>query len=155
MCIRDRVSETLRELMVNNVASVSEVASKTLIDGYTVGGKSGTAQYWDSEKNRWAEDTYNYTFCGFVGDGIPDLVIVVTVNKPALTVQKRRLMVPKIESYEVFRRVAQTSISVLDLPPDSAPEPADELPGHTSPADSPVRSPDVSPSASPVPIGGR
>ncbi|HWH37987.1 MAG TPA: penicillin-binding protein 2 [Candidatus Limnocylindrales bacterium] len=149
------VSETLRELMVNNVASVSEVASKTLIDGYTVGGKSGTAQYWDSEKNRWAEDTYNYTFCGFVGDGIPDLVIVVTVNKPALTVQKRRLMVPKIESYEVFRRVAQTSISVLDLPPDSAPEPADELPGHTSPADSPVRSPDVSPSASPVPIGGR
>jgi cell division protein FtsI/penicillin-binding protein 2 len=119
------VSRTVREMLVNNVTSVEEVAAKTLINGYTVGGKTGTAQIWNNELGAWDETDFNYTFCGFIGDGEPDLVIVVTINRPALTVEKRRLMVPKIESYELFRRVAQTSISVLDLPPDEAAEPAE------------------------------
>ena len=121
------VSAAIRSLLVNNVTSVEEVARKTLIEGYTVGGKTGTAQIWDSAAGAWADDEYNYTFCGFVGDGVPDLVVVVTINKPALTGQRRGLLVPKIESYEVFRRVAQTAISVLELAPDQLAAPDDQL----------------------------
>jgi cell division protein FtsI/penicillin-binding protein 2 len=147
------VSRTIRSLLINNVKSVDEVARKTLIDGYTVGGKTGTAQIWDSDAGAWANDAYNYTYCGFVGDGIPDLVIVVTVNKPALTVERRRLMVPKIESYELFRRVAQSAISVLDLPPDTVSEP-DASPGQTaSPAPSATVAPPSSErTAPPLPV---
>jgi cell division protein FtsI/penicillin-binding protein 2 len=162
------ISATLRWLLKNNVTSVGEVAKKTLIDGYTLGGKTGTAQIWDSESGAWFDDEYNYTFCGYVGDGIPDLVIVVTVNRPALTVEKRRLKVPMIESYEVFRRVAQTAISVLDLPPDEAPvpdgidgQPTDEQPAASAePADGepsvrPSAEPAASPAPSATPLAGR
>ncbi|HVM29601.1 MAG TPA: penicillin-binding protein 2 [Candidatus Limnocylindrales bacterium] len=146
------VSAAIRSLLVNNVTSVEEVARKTLIEGYTVGGKTGTAQIWDSAAGAWADDEYNYTFCGFVGDGVPDLVVVVTINKPALTGQRRGLLVPKIESYEVFRRVAQTAISVLELAPDQLAAPDDQL--FPDPATQPPseQSPEATggPSASPM-----
>ena len=146
----------MRELMVNNVTSVDEVARKTLIEGYTIGGKTGTAQIWDNEKGGWAAGDFNYTFCGFVGDGIPQLVIVVTVHKPALTNERRRLMVPMIESYEVFRRVAETSITVLDLPPDGLRGPGAPRLIDPSPPPDATPSPQALPSngASPVLQGG-
>jgi cell division protein FtsI/penicillin-binding protein 2 len=41
---------------------------RTLIPGYEVGGKTGTAQIWDSEngQGRWKVNLFNYSFVGYI-----------------------------------------------------------------------------------------
>jgi cell division protein FtsI (penicillin-binding protein 3) len=131
------VADTVRQLLESNVSIVPHVHQRTAIDGYVVGGKTGTAQFWDSDRRAWAEDAYNYTFCGFVGGDRPELVIVVRIHEARPTVRRKGLLVPEVESYEAFRRVAQNAIDVLDL-----------LPVGSSPAPTPSASPD--PSAEPT-----
>ena len=106
------------------------------VEGYVVGGKTGTAQYWDKRIDDWAQDSYNYTFCGFVGGDRPELVIIVRIHEAAPTVKRNRLLIPEIESYEAFRRIAQNAIDVLDLPPIGSGEPEPEE-GYT-PEEQPV-----------------
>jgi len=61
------LSATMRDLMVHVLEAGPNYAEETLIPGYTVGGKTGTAQIWDQRAGAWMEDTYNHTFVGFVG----------------------------------------------------------------------------------------
>ena len=90
----------------------------TQIDGYVVGGKTGTAQFWDARQQAWATDVFNYTFCGFVGREMPDLVIVVRIHEAEPTIRRKGGAVfPEVQSFDLFRRIAQESIAVLDLAP--------------------------------------
>jgi stage V sporulation protein D (sporulation-specific penicillin-binding protein) len=113
------VAGSVRSLLESNLTIVPRVHNRTAIEGYVVGGKTGTAQYWDSRRNAWAEDRYNYTFCGFVGGDRPELVIVVRIHEAQPTVRRHGLLIPEVESYDVFRRVAQNAIDVLDIAPKS------------------------------------
>lgn len=111
------VAHTVRDLLESNVTIVPSVHQRTAIDGYVVGGKTGTAQYWDSRRNDWANDSYNYTFAGFVGGERPELVIVVRIHEASPTVRRKGLLIPEVESYDAFRRLAQSAIDVLDIAP--------------------------------------
>ncbi len=127
------LSEELRRLMVHVLSSVPVLADHTAIPGYVVGGKTGTAQFWDAARGGWATDAFNYTFCGFVGREQPDLVIVVRIHEAEPTVRRRSgAVLPEVQSFDLFRRIAQESITVLDLPPLEAdagvPAPIDGLP---------------------------
>lgn len=111
------LSEQLREMMVHVVETVPSYAEATLIPGYVVGGKTGTAQIWDAEARAWKERIYNHTFAGFVGRERPDAVIVVRIHEAEPSVKRRFGYVLQLTSNELFRRVAQDVIEVFDLAP--------------------------------------
>ncbi len=122
------VSRMMVDLMAHVVKTVPWYAAKTLIKGFDVGGKTGTAQIWDARANHgrgaWMNDRFNHTFVGYIGRGQPELVIAVVIHEPRpLQISQGNLPLA-VESYALFRRIATDSMATLDLPkpsPTSAP----------------------------------
>src|SRR3989344_3939721 len=82
--ISDKVSGEIRSLMeavVNRNHAVYKL--QTIPAGYSIGGKTGTAQITKPEGGYY-EDKYNGIFYGFVGGDNPQYVIVVRVNEPKI-----------------------------------------------------------------------
>ena len=101
--------------------SVPFYAKLTRMDGYAYGGKTGTAQIWlknaDGGKGAWDSDHYNFTFIGWVGKTSPEYVIAISIRRGTPVTQRQGAIVNRIESFELFRRVAQDLISVYNIPP--------------------------------------
>jgi cell division protein FtsI/penicillin-binding protein 2 len=101
--------------------SVPFYAKLTRMDGYAYGGKTGTAQIWlknaDGGKGAWDSDHYNFTFIGWVGKTAPEYVIAISIRRGTPVTQRQGAIVNRIESFELFRRVAQDLISVYNIPP--------------------------------------
>ncbi len=91
--------------------------SRTLIPGYLVGGKTGTAQIWDSKAGRFRSDVYNFSFIGFVGRTAPQLVIAVQINQGKPVINRPGDVENAVESFELFRRIATDAMESLDVPP--------------------------------------
>jgi cell division protein FtsI (penicillin-binding protein 3) len=114
------LSATLTKLMRHVVTEVSFYRTRTLIPGFDVGGKTGTAQIWDSEKGQWKPDMFNYSFVGYVGrdNGHPDLVVAVRIEEGTPTVIRLGHLEMPVMSFELFRRIAHDAITTPDLVPD-------------------------------------
>ena len=102
-------------------SSVPVYAKLTRMDGYAYGGKTGTAQIWlkdaDGGKGAWDFEHYNFTFVGWVGKTAPEYVIAISIRRGTPVTQRQGAIVNRIESFELFRRVAQDLISVYNIPP--------------------------------------
>jgi cell division protein FtsI (penicillin-binding protein 3) len=102
-------------------SSVPFYAKLTRMDGYAYGGKTGTAQIWlkdaDGGKGAWDYEHYNFTFVGWVGKTSPEYVIAISIRRGTPVTQRQGAIVNRIESFELFRRVAQNLISVYNIPP--------------------------------------
>jgi cell division protein FtsI/penicillin-binding protein 2 len=107
----------LTSIMERVVNVVPFYRARTLIPGYLVGGKTGTAQIWDSKTGRFRTDVYNFSFIGFVGRKTPELVVAVQVNQGRPIINVPGDMENAVESFELFRRIATDAMSTLDLPP--------------------------------------
>ena len=81
------MSKEMTDLMYHVVHTVPWYRDKTLVPGYTVGGKTGTAQIWDPKlrggRGGWKR-TYNHTFIGWIGKKTPRLPDLRTVVDPVL-----------------------------------------------------------------------
>ncbi len=82
------------------------------IPGYTVGGKTGTAQKVD-QSGHYARGKYVSWFAGFVPAGRPALAIVVMVDEP-----KGAKFHGGDVAAPVFARIAQPTLMYLRVPPD-------------------------------------
>ena len=115
------LSKTLVGMLNHVVTEVTFYARGTLAEGYYVGGKTGTAQIWDSTANEgrgaWKNNIFNYSFVGFIGKDKPRLVIAVRVNEGTPTVLKQGQIEMPVMSFELFRRVATDAMKILDLDP--------------------------------------
>ena len=102
------------------VTSVPFYSSRTLIPGFDVGGKSGTAQIWDAAKGDWKVNMFNYSFIGYIGrqKGHPDLVVAVRIEEGTPTVIRQGYQEMPVMSFELFRRIAHDAITTPDLIPD-------------------------------------
>ncbi|MCX5978019.1 MAG: penicillin-binding protein 2 [Chloroflexi bacterium] len=102
-------------------SSVPFYAKLTRMDGYAYGGKTGTAQIWlkdaDGGKGAWDFEHYNFTFVGWVGKTAPEYVIAISIRRGTPVTQRQGAIVNRIESFELFRRVAQDLISVYNISP--------------------------------------
>jgi cell division protein FtsI (penicillin-binding protein 3) len=111
------------------VTEVPWYAEGTLIDGYQVGGKTGTAQIWDPARNDWMPKVFNFSFVGFVGQERPEAVIAVQIHQAKPHIRGQGDFQLGITSYELFRRIAIDVIGGLDIPPrmpPKAPQPVHE-----------------------------
>ena len=115
--IDGKLSGNLVDMMRHVITEVPFYRDRTLIPGFDVGGKTGTAQIWDPIANDWMEDTYNHTFAGFVGAERPEAVILVRIHDTEPRVRRSWGLSLEITSNELFRRVAQDTIDVLEIPP--------------------------------------
>ena len=114
----EELSAELRRLMVHVVTKVPWYREGTEIEGYTVGGKTGTAQIWDSKRGEWVPSTYNFSFAGFVGPSVdePRALIAVRIGHTKPTIKGQGNFELNITSYELFRRIAIDTINALDIP---------------------------------------
>ena len=122
------LSRQMTDLMYHVVHTVPWYKDKTLVPGYTVGGKTGTAQIWDPKlrggRGAWKR-TYNHTFVGWIGKKNPRLVVAVTIHEAKPLVQRQGFLPLAVESYELFRRIATDAVTTLDL---SSPAPPRDRP---------------------------
>jgi hypothetical protein len=116
--------------MQHVIAIVPFYHDRTIVPGYDVGGKTGTAQIWDPKANHghgaWKRNLFNYSFVGFIAreEGIPDLVVAIQIEEGTPTVARVGHLEMPVMSFELFRRIATDGIATPDLLADRPITPA-------------------------------
>ncbi len=123
-------SATLVHMMQHVISAVPFYRDRTLVRGYDVGGKTGTAQIWDPSarggRGAWKRNLFNYSFVGYIGRqaGVPDLIIATQIEEGKPTVARLGHLEMPVMSFELFRRIATDGVSTTDLLPDRSTIPA-------------------------------
>src|SRR5262249_43013007 len=77
--IRPETAITMRSMMEGVVMPGGTGYPKARLEGYSVGGKTGSAQIYDVATHHYSH-TYNGSFMGFAPLTNPAIVVVVTLN---------------------------------------------------------------------------
>ncbi len=107
--ITQQTANTLSEMLA---ISLEQEASMALVPGYRIAGKTGTAQiptasgYYDDTKT-------NASFIGWGPVDNPQFMIYVWLEKPSTSIWGSETAAP------VFAEIAQRTVILLDIPPDS------------------------------------
>jgi len=108
--LKPETAITMRQIMEGVV--LRGTGTKARLEGYTAGGKTGTAQIVDLKTHAYTH-LYNASFMGFSPVNNPRLVAVVAVNgTTGLDGYGGAASAP------VFRQVVATALRIRDVPPD-------------------------------------
>jgi cell division protein FtsI (penicillin-binding protein 3) len=105
--IQPETAITMRRLMEGVVLTGTGKLAR--LDGYSCGGKTGSAQIFDLAARRYTH-RYNASFMGFAPVGNPAIVVVVTLNGAS--------KFGGAVAAPVFREVATAALRLLDVPRD-------------------------------------
>lgn len=111
----------LKAIMKHVTSAVPWYAQGSLIPGYEVGGKTGTAQIYLQDKGRYAYDTFNFSFIGYVGGDKPAAVVAIRIHEATPRVDGPGQLFLRMTSYQLFRRVALDIIASQEVPRSSDP----------------------------------
>jgi cell division protein FtsI (penicillin-binding protein 3) len=113
--IKPETAIAMRRMMEATV--LRGTGKEARLDGYSSGGKTGTAQMFDKAAKRYTH-RYNASFMGFAPVTNPNVVVVVTLN--GSTEYGGVIAAP------VFKEIAETALRARNVPRDILePEPAD------------------------------
>ncbi len=116
--IKPETAITMRKMM-EGVVLYGTGRTVAKLNGYTSGGKTGTAQIYSQTMHRYSHD-YNGSFMGFAPVTNPAIVVVATVNG---THGEGGFAAPT--AGPVFRAVATEAMRILDVPRDLIDESAE------------------------------
>ena len=105
--IREETSSKVRNALENVVANGS--GRTAYIDGYRVGGKTGTAQ--KVENGRYLTNNYILSFIGFLPADDPKVVVYIAIDNPKGTIQYGGTTVGPIS-----KAVLKDCIKALNIP---------------------------------------
>jgi cell division protein FtsI (penicillin-binding protein 3) len=100
--------------MMNLAVSEEGTGSKAALDGYTVCGKTGTAQKAAKDRKGYAKNKYTSVFAGFAPKDDPKLAIVVIVDEPRKQYYGGDVAAP------AFRDIMAESFNYLNIPPEKS-----------------------------------
>ena len=116
--IRAETAVTMRQMMEGVVMVGGTGYPEAQLEGYSVAGKTGSAQIYDVAAKRYTHN-YNGSFIGFAPLNNPSIVVVVTLNGThGSSGYGGRAAAP------VFHAVATEALRVLDVPRDLPDRPA-------------------------------
>ncbi len=111
--VRQTVSQATADkvrLMLQSVVDNGQ-SKKAQIPGYSIGGKTGTAQY-ASPTGGYIEDSYNHSYVGFFPVESPQYLVMVQLDHPTSSIYADATALP------TFRAISQGIISYASLLPD-------------------------------------
>ena len=108
-----KTARTMREVMLD-VASSKGTARSAAIRGYSIAGKTGTAQKKIPGVRGYAPGQYRASFCGIIPATQPRLVILVTLDFDVRT----KFHQGGNSAGPVFKRIATAALRYLMVPPD-------------------------------------
>jgi hypothetical protein len=117
-----RVSSQIVEMSTGLTKLVPIYYRLANIPNYASGGKSGTAQIWLSKELNggeagWDKRHYNFSYVGWIGQTAPEYVIAVSLRRVPPVVNRVGVILNNIESYELFRRVAEDLTVLFKMAP--------------------------------------
>lgn len=101
----------IRDVMLG-VASPKGTARRAAIRGYSVAGKTGTAQ--KVVNGRYSDHLFYATFCGIIPASDPRLVILVSLDFE----ERRKFHQGGNSAGPIFRRIATAAMRYMMIPPD-------------------------------------
>src|SRR3954466_993080 len=112
--ISEQTSSQLRT-MLEGVLAPGGTASEVSVPGYTLAGKTGTAQV--AENGTYSETDYVASFVGFAPAQDPKLLVAVVVNKPRGDIYGGAV------AARAFGEIAKFALTYLHIPPDQGTSP--------------------------------
>jgi cell division protein FtsI (penicillin-binding protein 3) len=107
--------ETSRQVVETLVNVVEEGTGKAAaVEGYTVGGKTGTAQKFDPQLRAYSSHKYLASFIGVAPARDPRLVVLVMIDEPKGAIYGGSVAAP------VFKKVVQRTLRYLNVPPEAS-----------------------------------
>jgi membrane peptidoglycan carboxypeptidase len=116
--VRPKTAITMRQMMEQVVINKEGTGRRAKLAGYSVGGKTGSAQIFDYATRHYTH-SYNGTFMGFAPVNNPAIVVVVTLNGT-----HGEGGFGGVVAAPVFHEIATEALRVLEVPKDLP----DELP---------------------------
>lgn len=107
--INKLTSRILRRLLEGVVEFGTGVKAK--VDGYRVGGKTGTAEKWDAEIGNYSKTKYLSSFIGFAPVDDPIVTILVWIDEPQGSKYGGTIAAP------VFSKVCKDTLVYLGMSP--------------------------------------
>jgi cell division protein FtsI (penicillin-binding protein 3) len=111
--ISKQTAGTLRRIM-RTVTTEGGTGVNAALDGYPVGGKTGTAQKI-GESGTYAKGKYVASFIGFTPVENSEVAILVVIDEPRKTYYGGLVAAP------VFKAIAHETLNYLNVPPRSKP----------------------------------
>jgi cell division protein FtsI (penicillin-binding protein 3) len=109
--IRPETAATMRHLMEGVILKGTGKAAR--LDGWTAGGKTGTAQKIDPATGRYSHTKVIASFSGFAPINNPAVAILVSIDSPEGWPHDGATV-----SAPVFKKIAEQVLSYLDVPRD-------------------------------------
>ena len=101
--------------MMMGVVMPGGTGPRAMLDGYSVAGKTGTAQKADPATHTYSRSKYVASFAGFAPVNNPAVTIVVILDSPVGLHEGGQVAAP------VFQRIARQVLAYLNVPQDVVP----------------------------------
>lgn len=115
LLMKKTVSESTSEILKSYLRSVVSdgTGGTAKVDGYSMGGKTGTAQMYDEETHLRKKGCYLVSFIGYVPYDNPQLVIYCVVNQPNTEDQAHSYY-----AQNIVREILEEVLPYMNIYPD-------------------------------------
>jgi cell division protein FtsI (penicillin-binding protein 3) len=127
--VKAKTAREVKDIMSYVTGAVPWYAEGALIPGYEVGGKTGTAQIWNTRTGDWKERRFNHTFVGFIGGRKQEYVIAVRIQEAKTDIRAQGNIDLEVQSYQLYQSIARSTIKKLGMRRSNDPLAGRPIPG--------------------------